>query len=81
MMRRGESFHGTAGGGRFWLELVRTCPCLSVPIRHPTFEAYTIKREKKKKRKRRESRDKVEREEVGRKYEREREGERRNWKN
>lgn len=37
MMRRGESFHGTGGGGRFWLELVRTCLCLSVSIRHPTF--------------------------------------------
>lgn len=46
MMRRGESFHGIAGGGRFWLELVRTCPCLSVSIRHPIFVKLHNKKKK-----------------------------------
>lgn len=41
MMRRGESFYSTNGGGRFWLELVRTCPCLSVFIRHAIFVKLT----------------------------------------
>jgi len=47
MMRRGESFHGTVSGGRFWLELVWTCLCLSVSIRHPTFVKFTQSKKKK----------------------------------
>lgn len=70
MMRRGESFHGIAGGGRFWLELVRTCPCLSVSIRHSTF-VKLIQSKKKKKENGGKAGIKL-REEVDRKYERER---------
>lgn len=51
MMRRGESFHGTAGRGRFWLELVRTCPCLSISIKHPIFVELTIRKKKGNERK------------------------------
>jgi len=56
-MRRGESFHGTIGGGRFRLELVRTCPCLSAPMGHPAFVELTrSKKKRKKERKRKEKR-------------------------
>lgn len=80
MMRRGESFHGTASGGRFWLELVRTCPCLSVSIRHPIFVKF-IQSKKKKKKTGKKAEIKL-REEVGRRREEEGERERRaNWKN
>jgi len=48
MMRRGESFHGIVGGGRFRLELVWTCPCLSAPTGHPAFAKLTRSKERKR---------------------------------
>lgn len=78
MMRRGESFHGTVGGGRFWLELVRTCLCLSASIRHPTF----VKLTQSKKKKRNGGKVEIKPREVERKKEKEGERARKvNWKN
>lgn len=69
MMRRGESFHGIAGGGRI-LARISSDVSLSISVHKAPYirEAYTIKT----KRKLRESREIRPREEVGRKNERER---------